>query len=516
MILSIKSALEGIRPDEKLISDTEQMLRNAQSGKNRARRLGGFGMAACFALIMATAVFAGYTVYRTPVSYVSIDINPSLELGVNRFDRVVAVWFYNEEAEKLMDKARLQGQTPGEALNLIYSAAEGGGYIAEDGSTVISIAASGKNEGESGRLLEECTAAVNEKAADVISDTVSKELKTEAASMEISAGKLKLIKMVQALDDSATVEEFKDSSVTDIVGDITRMTSRDYAGASPKAKDVVQNEMNHLRQRWNVAAESDTSETAESNNKDPKGWKNAWSESDNNVRAFYEKNRAWSWKKNQTNAEEKDDKGKETNQSTGFGWGKETDQSTGFGWGKETDKSAGFGWGKETDKSAGFDWGKETDKSTGFGWGKETDQSTGFGWGKGNDKSTGFGQDKETDKSTGFGQSKETDKSTGFGWGKENDKSTGFGQDKENDKSTGFGWGKENDKSTGFGQDKETDKSTGFGQSKETDKSTGFGQGDQGRETEKVTEDKDRNSGNSGKTRGTSRNGGWSFGGGKR
>ena len=30
----------------------------------------------------------------TPVSAVSIDVNPSIELGVNRFDRVVAVEGY--------------------------------------------------------------------------------------------------------------------------------------------------------------------------------------------------------------------------------------------------------------------------------------------------------------------------------------------------------------------------------------------------------------------------------------
>ena len=30
----------------------------------------------------------------TPTAYISIDINPSLELGINRFDRIVSVEGY--------------------------------------------------------------------------------------------------------------------------------------------------------------------------------------------------------------------------------------------------------------------------------------------------------------------------------------------------------------------------------------------------------------------------------------
>lgn len=44
------------------------------------------GCRLCF--LMAGA--GGYTVYSRPVSYISIDVNPSIELAVNRFDRVVS------------------------------------------------------------------------------------------------------------------------------------------------------------------------------------------------------------------------------------------------------------------------------------------------------------------------------------------------------------------------------------------------------------------------------------------
>lgn len=56
--------------------------------------------AACLVLI-ALASGGGY-VFFTPTAYISIDINPALELGINRFDRIVSVEGYNAEAEELL------------------------------------------------------------------------------------------------------------------------------------------------------------------------------------------------------------------------------------------------------------------------------------------------------------------------------------------------------------------------------------------------------------------------------
>lgn len=46
-------------------------------------------LAAC-AVLIALGIGGGAYVYQTPVAYVGIDINPSIELGVNYFDRVVS------------------------------------------------------------------------------------------------------------------------------------------------------------------------------------------------------------------------------------------------------------------------------------------------------------------------------------------------------------------------------------------------------------------------------------------
>lgn len=58
--------------------------------------------AACFILVFVTGI-TGYTAaYRTPSGYIYIDINPSMRLDVNCFDKVISVVPLNEDASVLI------------------------------------------------------------------------------------------------------------------------------------------------------------------------------------------------------------------------------------------------------------------------------------------------------------------------------------------------------------------------------------------------------------------------------
>ncbi|HPW41224.1 MAG TPA: anti-sigma factor domain-containing protein, partial [Bacillota bacterium] len=62
------------------------------------------GLAACFmaCIFLSTGVYA----YCTPYSYVSVDINPSLSLSLNRFERVISVNPLTEDAVDLIKDAK--------------------------------------------------------------------------------------------------------------------------------------------------------------------------------------------------------------------------------------------------------------------------------------------------------------------------------------------------------------------------------------------------------------------------
>lgn len=48
-----------------------------------------------------------YAYAKTPVAYVSMDINPSVELAVNAFDTAIVVEVYNEDGKNVLEGTNL-------------------------------------------------------------------------------------------------------------------------------------------------------------------------------------------------------------------------------------------------------------------------------------------------------------------------------------------------------------------------------------------------------------------------
>ena len=67
--------------------------------------------ALAFCALLVFLLGAGGWVYLTPTAYLSVDVNPSLELGINRFGTVVRVDAYNADGETLAQslQARFRG-----------------------------------------------------------------------------------------------------------------------------------------------------------------------------------------------------------------------------------------------------------------------------------------------------------------------------------------------------------------------------------------------------------------------
>ena len=94
----IRRAFRSIHAEETLKAETlRRVMEAASAGRRQRRRAAVLAAAACCCVVLT--VFGG--LYFTPTSVISIDVNPSLELGVNRFDRVISVDGYQEDGEAL-------------------------------------------------------------------------------------------------------------------------------------------------------------------------------------------------------------------------------------------------------------------------------------------------------------------------------------------------------------------------------------------------------------------------------
>ena len=108
--------------------------------------LGGTYMKRKIALAASIAVAFSlgggvYAYAKTPVAYVSLDINPSVELGVNAFDTVVSAEAYNEDGEKVLEGTNLVNTKVDNAVSTVITNAISDGYIKEDSTNVTTAAA---------------------------------------------------------------------------------------------------------------------------------------------------------------------------------------------------------------------------------------------------------------------------------------------------------------------------------------------------------------------------------------
>lgn len=173
--------------------------------------------------VLAFMAFGGVKAYNNPVSYISMDINPSVELGLNFMDRVVSVVGINEDGQNLVSGTELKNMTAEDAIQLLVQEADKKDYLEVDGSSVVALTTFAKNENNAkkieNRIQERVRDIIDEENMNYViyADHTNLELRSEADDYDISPGKYRLILMLQELDSSIEVSEYKDASVKEIM-----------------------------------------------------------------------------------------------------------------------------------------------------------------------------------------------------------------------------------------------------------------------------------------------------------
>lgn len=217
MTNKIQDAFKDIQADKNLRESTKKFL----SAKRRKRVWDVYSLAfqrvfaaVCMVLVVAAGV-KGYSWVQTPVSYVSIDINPSIELELNRFDKVVAVTAYNEEAEDILDGLSLKGRRYTDAIQIIVRSKAMQNYLKKESELYFTVAADSSYKCKIEAGVEHCCGHIGHKAKSVRADI---ELVSEAHSRGLSLGKYYAYLQLLQYDDTVTVEHCKDMSISEIHG----------------------------------------------------------------------------------------------------------------------------------------------------------------------------------------------------------------------------------------------------------------------------------------------------------
>jgi hypothetical protein len=207
----IAPAPKGIRPGEEIAF--EQARPVAASWRKIALA------AACLLLFVWTGfLFYGNT---QAVAYVGLDINPSLELGVNRQMVVCQARGLNGEGEDLLAGAAVRGLPLSEALRVLVEKAVAARYIVPGQenvilTTVTPVKGGGKqplpDESRLSRAIEESLQAAGAEAA-VIVEEAPPDLRKQAQERGLSAGRYLLQLNAERKGLQVDIEELKKKSL---------------------------------------------------------------------------------------------------------------------------------------------------------------------------------------------------------------------------------------------------------------------------------------------------------------
>lgn len=186
------------------------------------------GMVAA-SLVLAVGLWSAQMMFNQPTAYayVTVDINPSIELSIDEHKNVVEAGALNVEGEDILTTLDLEGLAVQEAVKTLASAAQAQGYLQEYTEVIITASPAVDAEKMAALDLDQMeddlvdtvkTLAV-EKGADIEVEgvLVSEEIRQAAKHEGVSPGKYALYLNAQSKGIDIDLEELKTKPLTKIV-----------------------------------------------------------------------------------------------------------------------------------------------------------------------------------------------------------------------------------------------------------------------------------------------------------
>ena len=227
----LAAALEKTAPDDVngVLSRCEERKGTVipMTTKKMANRKWTSLIAACLAVMLLGGGGVFYQRANAVASVVSLDVNPSIELKVNRSEKVLACTPLNEDANAILadmsNGADLKGAKLDVAVNAIVGSLVRNGYL-DSISSAIMISVEDKDTARAEKLQRELTSTVDgvlqtsESRASVLTQTLTQDagLEQQARENNISTGKAALVNRVLALNSSLKFDALAELSVEEL------------------------------------------------------------------------------------------------------------------------------------------------------------------------------------------------------------------------------------------------------------------------------------------------------------
>jgi hypothetical protein len=201
------------------------------------------------ALLVIGIGYGAYS-YTVPYSIIDVDINPSLEITTNIYDRIIKAEALNEEGQKLLQAGSLKHSSLDKGVAVILNNAVRQGYLkgdAADNAVVFTIVSEDAKRSEKLRKGIETVAIAELKEEGVKSKVVvgkaSRQEHDSAREIGLTQGKLGLIEKAIEAEPGLKLEDLRDVPVKDILKKVreNRKADRRKEDKKEDGKEDAQN-----------------------------------------------------------------------------------------------------------------------------------------------------------------------------------------------------------------------------------------------------------------------------------
>lgn len=213
MNTKLREIFNQIHAEEELKDDTKEFLVKKMQGYNRwkAGKCSRYVYAACVCILIT--LLGGRWLYFTPTVEISIDINPSIELSINRFDQVVCVNSFNEDGQELSEELDIKFKSYTEAIEQILNNNRIAALLSDN--EIMTITVIGPDEKQSAKILSNVEAYTAEQRNTYCYFASSNEV-AMAHETGLSYGKYRAFLEVQLLVPDITPETIQNMSMREI------------------------------------------------------------------------------------------------------------------------------------------------------------------------------------------------------------------------------------------------------------------------------------------------------------
>ncbi len=221
----VRTAVENAAPNDaaSVINDVkagQSVMVETQTKKTKRRGAWRAVVAAALALVLMGGAFAGgmYFSDARVASIVALDVNPSIEISVNKKERVLDVRALNDDAAAIIGDMDFKGSTLDVTVNALVGAMVREGYLSDIANSIL-VSVDGGGDEYASRLREHVSnliGAMFDGAVMTQTVTPDKELDALADKYGITKGKARLIAEITTQNPRHTFEELVALSINEL------------------------------------------------------------------------------------------------------------------------------------------------------------------------------------------------------------------------------------------------------------------------------------------------------------